>query len=265
MEPGEIYEAIAIARGAAAEASGLIMQGFRQQTQVTKKGEIDLVTEWDLRSERLIVDRLGAAFPDHRIVAEEGATRGEGELAWYVDPIDGTTNFSHGHPFFCVSIGLFQDTQPILGVVNAPALGVEWWGAPGLGLHRNDSPASVSSADQLSEALVATGFPYDRWANPDDNLREYRAFLKRCRGVRRCGSAALDLALTADGTYALFWEQRLSPWDLAAGAALVSAAGGQLSDYDGSSADIRTGRIVATNGRLHQEAIRVLKEARSAL
>lgn len=261
MELEEVRQALEVARGAATEAGALIMQGFRGQAEVRKKGAIDLVTEWDLKSERLIVERLSATFPDHRIVAEEGASRGEGEIAWYIDPIDGTTNFSHGHPFFCVSIGLYRDHQPLLGVITAPALATEWWGAPSLGVYRNGMPAHVSPTEQLADALVATGFPYDRWTNPDDNLREYRAFLKCCRGVRRCGSAALDLALTADGTYSIFWEQRLSPWDLAAGAALVVAAGGQISDYDGSPAEIRSGRILATNGKLHSEAVRVIRDA----
>ena len=263
MQTDENRNALRVARDTAREAGALIMQGYRQPTEVKKKGEIDLVTEWDLRSEALIVERLTAAFPDHRIVAEESDARGDGELNWYVDPIDGTTNFSHGHPFFCVSIGLYREATPILGVVVAPALNAEWWGAPALGAYRDDTPAQVSSATQLSDALVATGFPYDRWSNPDDNLREYRAFLKRCRGVRRCGSAALDLALTADGTYSVFWEQRLSPWDLAAGAALVVAAGGQISDYGGEPADIRTGRILATNQHLHQAALQLIDEARS--
>jgi myo-inositol-1(or 4)-monophosphatase len=263
VDPSELSRALEVGRDAAKDAGALIFGAFRGQIDIRKKGEIDLVTEWDLKSEALIRQRITDAFPDHRIVGEEGEEQGEGELTWYVDPIDGTTNFSHGHPFFCVSIGLYRGTEGLLGVIVAPALGLEWWGARGLGAFCGEAPCRVSEVEMLKEALVATGFPYDRWTNPDNNLPEYHAFLTRCRGVRRCGSAALDLALTADGTYSLFWEQRLSPWDLAAGCFLVTESGGQVSDYDGGPLDIRTGRAIATNGALHQAALKVLQSARA--
>lgn len=265
MNTGELSRALHVARGAAHAAGDLVLQGFRGQFEVQKKGEIDLVTEWDLKSEALIRERIFSAFPEHRVIGEEGEEEGQGELTWYVDPIDGTTNFSHGHPFFCVSIALYRGAEGLLGVIHAPALKLDWWGAKGSGVHCGDTPCRVSAVDQLNEALVATGFPYDRWTNPDNNLPEYHAFLTRCRGVRRCGSAALDLALTADGTYSVYWEQRLSPWDLAAGCFLVNEAGGEVTDYDGSPADIRTGRVVATNGALHQAALKTLQGARANL
>ncbi len=266
MNDDEIARALAVAREVAAEAGRLLLEGFRTGAHVKKKGSaIDLVTEWDLRSERLVRDRLAAAFPDHRIVAEEGEAQGTGSRVWYVDPLDGTTNFAHGHPIFCVSIALWDGPTPVVGVVLAPALGVTWWASRGGGAFRNGVRCQVSSCPALGEALCATGFPYDRWTNPDDNLRELAAFVKQVQGVRRCGSAAIDLCLVADGTYDVYWEQRLSPWDLCAGATMVLEAGGTLSDYDGGPADPRTGRLLATNGGLHDAALSVLRTARAGL
>lgn len=263
MDERELAEALDEAVHLAEGAADLVMKGWRSGTAVRKKGAIDLVTEWDLRSEEFLRRGLARAFPGHAVVAEEGENRGEGELTWYVDPLDGTTNFAHGHPFFAVSMGLCHGAEPLLGVVAAPALRVVWHGARGLGAFRNGERCRVTDCRDLADALCATGFAYDRQTNPDDNLREYRAFMKRTRGIRRCGSAAIDLSMTADGTYDLYWEQRLSPWDLAAGACLVLAAGGQLSDYDGAPADIRRGMLVATNAHLHQPTLALLAEARA--
>ncbi|HJK94483.1 MAG TPA: inositol monophosphatase family protein, partial [Polyangiaceae bacterium LLY-WYZ-15_(1-7)] len=230
----------------AEDAATLVLAGFRDLDAVEKKGTIDLVTEYDLKAEARIRERLAAAFPDDQIVGEEGEDGAvdPARPVWYVDPIDGTTNFAHGHPFFSVSIARFAEGRAQVGVVAAPALGVVWAAAEGLGATRNGALCRVSERATLEDALCATGFPYDRWTAEDDNLREHRAFLKRTRGIRRCGSAAIDLCLVADGTYDLYWEQRLSPWDMAAGACLVAEAGGTLTDYDGGPADPRTGRLV---------------------
>jgi myo-inositol-1(or 4)-monophosphatase len=179
-----------------------------------------------------------------------------------VDPLDGTTNFAHGHPVFAVSMGLYAGREGLVGVVAAPAMGVTWWAARGHGCFRNGVPCRVTNTDALGDALCATGFPYDKWTNPDHNVRELDAFLTRTHGVRRGGSAAVDLAMVADGTFDLYWEQRLSPWDMAAGAVLVSEAGGTLSDYDGTAGDPLKGRLVATNGHLHAETLAVLQRAR---
>lgn len=234
------------------------MTGFRAGGAIGKKGAIDLVTEYDLRSEELIRQTLTQAFPDHRIVGEEQEASGTGDLVWYVDPIDGTTNFAHGHPFFCVSLALYDGDTPLVGVVSAPALHTEWFASAGGGAFRNGRRCEVSQRSELSTALCATGFAYDRWDNPDDNVPEFAAFLRSTRGVRRCGSAAIDLAMVADGAFDIYWERGLNPWDMCAGALLVLEAGGQLSNYQGGNADARSGELVATNGHLHKQAISTL-------
>ena len=250
------------ARNIAQEAAALVLEGFRSGAKVHKKGRIDLVTDYDLASEKLIRERLLAAFPDHAIVGEEGDPVGSGDLVWYVDPLDGTTNFAHGHPFFCVSIGLCNGPEPIVGVVAAPAVNLVWSGAKGQGAFRNEEPCRVSEQASLLDALAATGYAYFQETD-DDNMRETRAFLKKTHGFRRCGSAAMDLAMVADGTYDFYWEQRLNPWDLAAGACLIAEAGGQVSDYDGRAADPRSGRLVASNPHLHAQVVEVIQTARA--
>ena len=261
----EWQRALEVADEAAREAGAMVMEGWRAGGEISRKGRFDLLTEYDLRSERLIRERLQAEFPSHRIIGEEHAESGEGELVWYVDPIDGTTNFAHGHFFFAMSLALYRGAEGLAGVVHAPALGVTWTAAMGAGAFRNGQPCAVSSRTELEEALCATGFPYDRWSRPDDNHAELQLFLRRARGIRRCGSAAIDLCLVADGTYDVYWEQALNAWDMCAGALLVREAGGRLSDYQGGAADPRTGKLVASNGHLHEAAVRTIGEARRKL
>lgn len=258
----ERQRALGVAERAAREAGAIAMKGWRSETKVSKKGRIDLLTEYDLESERSIRQRLQSAFPGHRIIGEEDDESGEGDLVWYVDPIDGTTNFVHGHFFFAVSIALYRGAEGLVGVVHAPALDVTWTAAQGAGAYRNGNPCHVSTRATLEEAVCATGFPYDRASNPDNNQVELSLFLERCRGVRRCGAAAIDLCLVADGTYDVYWEKSLNPWDMCAGALLVEEAGGRLSGYEGEPADPRAGAIVATNDLLHDEAVRTVGEAR---
>lgn len=247
----------------AAEAATLVMQGYRQPGAIHKKGRIDLVTDFDLRSEALIVDRLSRLCPSDAIVAEETRHAAADGRVWYLDPIDGTTNFAHGHPFFCVSIGLYDGPQPLVGVIHAPALGVVWMCAAGTDAFRNGARCHVSQTPLLGDALLATGFPYDRATSDDNNFREFMALKRIVRGVRRCGSAALDLALVADGTYDGYWEQKLNAWDMAAGAALIVEAGGVLNDYQGNVGDPRRGQLVASNGRIQSELLAVITAARS--
>lgn len=264
MRPTEpqLIEYQELALRIADEASALVLSGFRTGTAVHKKGRIDLVTKYDVDCETLVRARLGEAVPTHRIVGEEAEAQGTGDLVWYVDPIDGTTNFAHGHPFFCVSIGLWYQNEPLVGVVAAPALGVTWWGAAGRGAYRNEVRCHVTSTETLEDSLCATGFAYNRWTTTDDNLAEYKAFLKSSQGVRRCGAAALDLACVADGTYDLYWEQGLKAWDVAAGILLVQEAGGRVTDYVGEDPDPHLGQVVATNRALHGETIRLLEATR---
>lgn len=272
MSPEELSRVLDRARDLADDASALALDAFRRGASVRKKGATDLVTETDLAVEAFLRERLAELFPDHDVVGEEGddVARG-GRCMWLVDPIDGTTNFAHGHPHFAISLGLVVDEVPTLGVVAAPALGVVWSGALGLGATRCARLAGgerveacrVSAVATLGDALAATGFPYDRWTNDDDNTREHRAFLKRVQGMRRCGSAALDCCFVADGTYDLYWERTLKPWDVAAGIALVAAAGGRVTDYAGGAPDLRRGELVASNGALHEEALAVLSQARA--
>ncbi|UCF47070.1 MAG: inositol monophosphatase [Myxococcales bacterium] len=261
----ETQGALAVAERAALQAGELVMKGWRTVGEISRKGRFDLLTEYDLGSERLIREQLSQEFPSHRIVGEEDAESGEGELVWYVDPIDGTTNFVHGHFFFAMSIALYRGSEGLVGVVHAPALGVTWKAARGGGAFRNGKRCRVSTRDQLEEAVCATGFPYDRWSSPDNNHAELALFLQRARGIRRCGAASIDLCLVADGTYDIYWEQGLNAWDMCAGALLVKEAGGQLSTYDGNTADPRTGKLIASNGVLHDAAVRTVREARNKL
>ena len=255
-------EAMRVAEGAARDAGEIVSHGFRSRASVSRKGKFDLVTEFDLASERLIRDRIGAAFPDHKIVGEEGEATGDGDLVWYVDPIDGTVNFAHGHPYFAVSIGLYEAGEGVVGVVHAPRLGLTWTAIRGRGAFCNGAPCGVSERASLEEALCTTGFPGNLASLEDTNERELASFLRLARGVRRCGSAALDLAFVADGTYDLYWERGLSPWDIGGGCVLVSEAGGRVTDYAGASMDITVGEVVATNPLLHGEALRTIQEAR---
>lgn len=251
----------------AQEAGAIAMGGFRRTgISVSKKGVIDLVTEFDLASEAYIVQQLSRSFPGVAIVGEEGhdsTTRGSGELTFYVDPIDGTTNFAHGHPFFGVSLGLCRDGAPLAGVIVAPALGTHWTGVVGQGAFRNGVPCTVSKTQLATDALCATGFGYQVVGAEDDNLREFALVQSRVQAVRRCGAAALDLALVADGTYDGYWEFMLQPWDMSAGAALVLAAAGRVTSFDLTAVDVRQGACIASNGPIHPALAELIREARA--
>jgi myo-inositol-1(or 4)-monophosphatase len=248
-----------IAQGAA----DLLMLGWRKRFEVSHKGRVDLVTEFDQRSEEFIRTQLARQFGSIGVIAEEAGGSVTDGLLFYVDPLDGTTNFAHGHPVFSVSIGLTQGGTPVLGCVNAPALGAVWAGGDGISSTRNGEHVRVSAVETLSQSLVATGFPYDRAESDDNNLAEF-VWIERSivQGVRRLGSAAIDLCMVADGTYDAYWEQKLSPWDLAAGSAIVLGAMGVVTDYDGRPVDVRAGQLVASNTHVHQALLDALWEAR---
>lgn len=252
-----------IARGAGA----LVMGGYRKGAAISKKGAIDLLTEYDLASEAYIIKELARSFRHIAVVGEEGQgkrpiERADDQLRFFVDPIDGTTNFAHGHPFFCVSLGLCRGSTPLAGVIYAPALGVCWAGSIETGATRNGEPCRVSARDALIDSLCTTGFGPALIGAHDDNLDAFRELQLRTRGVRRCGAAALDLALVADGTYDAYWEFMLQPWDVAAGAALVKAAGGRVTDFREHDVNVLHGAVVASNGIVHAELLRVLRDTR---
>jgi myo-inositol-1(or 4)-monophosphatase len=267
-----LAETLCVAQLVAREAGRILLEGWGTRPTVGFKSEdINLVTEYDKRAEALIVERLARAFPADRIVAEEGTTvtgtaAGDsrpGGRIWYVDPLDGTTNFAHGLPLFSVSLGLLMDGRAVLGVVEAPALGwtfagtTEGGGSPG-GSTFNGKPISPSTTDRLGSALLVTGFPYER--NPvQNNLAEWTAFTAAAQGTRRLGSAALDLCFVACGWLDGYWERALHPWDLVAGAAIVEGAGGRATELDGSPFIGTTGRVLATNGHIHDQMIRILQ------
>jgi myo-inositol-1(or 4)-monophosphatase len=250
-----------IARDAAAE----LMLGFRRGARVEFKGPVDLVTEFDRRSEAVIRARVATELAGIALVAEEGGgAEGQGRPTLYADPLDGTTNFAHGHPVFSVSLGLIEPgIGPTIGVVYAPVLRWLWSGIVGEGAQRNGEAIAVSGCERLGEGLLATGFPYDRRTSDENNFKEFVAIERSvAQGVRRLGSAACDLCLVADGTYDGYWEKKLSPWDLAGGSAIVLAAGGAATGYDGAPVDVRSGAVVATNGHVHAALIEALAGAR---
>jgi myo-inositol-1(or 4)-monophosphatase len=224
---------------------------------VDRKGQMrNLVTAADRASEDLIVAALREEFPEHGINGEEGGgIPGDGRHVWTVDPLDGTVNFTHGHPFFAVSIGLVVDGEPLLGVVHAPVLGETFVGEVGAGATLNGVPIGVSGTEDLMEAMLATGFAYVRNEHPDHNVDNFSRLIFKARSIRRAGAAAIDLAYVAAGRLDGFWELHLAPWDVAAGAAILLAAGGRITDFGGGDAYLTCGHVVASNGPLH-EAIR---------
>jgi myo-inositol-1(or 4)-monophosphatase len=252
--PALLSPALAAARAAAS----LVEQGWRTHPHTDyKRVRVDLVTRFDRDSEALLREMLSRTTPFPVVGEEEGGepARGAQDATWYVDPLDGTTNFVHGHPFWCVSVGLLAGGDPVLGVVVAPSLHVEWTGVTGRGAHRNGRSCRASEVSQLDDALLATGFPYDRRTSADNNFDAFVAIKKKCQAVRRCGSAAIDLCLVADGTYDGYWEKKLGPWDVAAGSAIVLAAEGRITDYAGHRADLTQGNVVATNGHIHDALV----------
>jgi myo-inositol-1(or 4)-monophosphatase len=252
-----IDAALEIAR----EAGAVLAERYGRLTrgEIRQKGSPrNLVTVADEEAERLILARLAVRFPDHGVLAEEGGRSdeiGTDRPVWVVDPLDGTTNYVQGIPLFCVSLGLVEGGKPVLGVIHAPALGQTFWGGPGQGCWEGDRPVSVSATPVLSASVLATGFAYDRDRLPDDNLENFVRLGMAVRGLRRFGSAALDLAWVASGRLDAFWELHLSPWDCAAGAALVRAAGGRVTDFRGGDDWLLGRHVVASNGLVH-EALR---------
>lgn len=234
--------------------------------QVSKKGTTDLVTEVDLECERMCRELLAERFPSHDVLAEEGGqkiARGS-RCRWVFDPLDGTTNYAHGLPIFCASLGLEIDGRTEVGAVYDPSRRELFTAERGGGAALNGSPVRVSNTATLIDSLLVTGFPYGVQRGTGDLLEIFGAFLSQARAVRRLGSAALDLCYVATGRFEAFWEQHLKPWDVCAGALIVEEAGGRVTGMDGSAFDASAGHLIASNGPLHEEMLRVIREVRSS-
>lgn len=249
-----------IAETAARSAGEFLLKRFRNSLRIEKKGEINLVTDVDRESERIIKGIILGKYPDHQFLAEEGEKAvSDSEFLWMVDPLDGTTNYAHGFPVFCISIALMEKGKINTGCIYNPILDECFIALKGKGAYLNNLPIKVSGESDLGDSLLATGFPYDIRESDHDNIKEFAAFAKSARAVRRAGSAALDLAYVACGRFDGFWEFKLSPWDLAAGVLMVAEAGGKVTSYNGEDYDIFSGEALASNGKIHTQMLGVLK------
>jgi myo-inositol-1(or 4)-monophosphatase len=260
-----VPKASAIAR----EAGACLREFLARGVETEYKGDVDLVTVADRTVEKLIRTRLSETFPDHGIYGEEGTRdRLDQEYRWYVDPLDGTTNFAHGIPHFCVSMGLERrtpsiapefDGQVVAGVIYDPILDELYCAERGRGATLNGRPMHASKVPDLAESLVATGFP-SRKRHDNPNVHFYHEFTLRSHGVRRAGSAALDLAYVACGRFEAFWEFNLNPWDTAAGFLLVEEAGGRISDFAGGPFQLNSREVLASNGLIHDELVGLFQD-----
>ncbi|MEW6326434.1 MAG: inositol monophosphatase family protein [Thermodesulfobacteriota bacterium] len=255
-----IETAITVAR----EGGQLLKEIFGQKRKVYFKDEIDLVTDADLRAEEFIVKTIHDRYPEHTIVSEEKHPQaGLSPYKWIIDPLDGTTNYAHGFPWFCVSIALAIHDEPVLGVVYHPFLDQLFRARKGAGAYLNEGPICVSATGKLGHSLLATGFPYNIHTEPEPAVSHFKRFLTHSRGIRRAGSAALDLCYVACGCFDGFWETNLKPWDTAAGALIVREAGGLVTDFQNRPFALDMPEILASNGRLHGQMIAVLQEQRA--
>jgi len=255
-------EFLPIAESIAREAGALLREFYRSGVRTEYKGDVDIVTAADRASEKLIVSRLSEAFPQHGIYGEEGTRSAlDAEFRWYVDPLDGTTNFAHGFPAFCVVLGCErrpawlkedEDGEMVAGVVYDPLRDEMFSAARGEGATLNGEPIHVSKAKLLQESLIATGFPSQK-RHESPNVHFYQEFTLRSHGVRRAGSAALDLAYVACGRLDGYWEFKLNPWDTSAGYLLVEEAGGEITHFDGGKFTLDSRETLATNGLIHEE------------
>jgi myo-inositol-1(or 4)-monophosphatase len=243
----------------AREAGALLMQHFRARVKIEYKGDVDLVTVADRETEELITSRIHEKWPGHDILGEEGTNTNRGsEFRWYIDPLDGTTNFAHSYPVFCVSMAVEHNGERVAGVLYDPTRDELFAAAKGTGATLNGETIQVSATARLEESLVATGFPsHKRHKNP--NIHFYHQITLRTHGVRRAGSAALDLANVACGRYDGFWEFNLNPWDTAAGALIVQEAGGKVSDFSGGPFQIASREVLASNGKIHEALLKEMQ------
>jgi myo-inositol-1(or 4)-monophosphatase len=260
FKPGELEAALDFAVTVAREAGEILMDLFRDPSgAVDYKGEIDLVTRADRESEKHIVQRLRAQMPKLGILAEEGTTVDEQlEKRWIIDPLDGTTNFAHRFPWFSISIALELRGEILAGLVFNPVLDEMFTAVKGQGAYLNGGPIRVSDTPSLDKSMLVTGFPYDIRENPWRHTDVFRAFVHTAQAVRRVGSAAIDLCYVACGRFDGFWEAKLKPWDTAAGSLVLTEAGGRLTDYQGEPYCIYLKQIVASNGLIHEQMLKVI-------
>ena len=257
-----IYLATAIE--AVIRAGEVQMQHFGREMRIDKKGAIDLVTEIDLQIEREFRALVAERFPSHVVLGEEFSAAAErdhvAEFSWVFDPVDGTTNFAHGLPLFCSSLALEIHGQPVVAAVYDPTRRELFTAQRGLGAWLNGSPLRVSTAETLMDALLCTGFPYTVQQDPEELVGLFGHFLSISRAVRRLGSAALDLCYVGAGRLDGFWEQRLNPWDISAGALIVQEAGGVATTVTGDPFNSRLGNVIASNGRIHRQMVGAIQE-----
>lgn len=244
---------------AAYRAGEILNRHFGNLDSVQKKGAIDLVTAADIESEKAILEMIRTTFPDHAILAEErGALPGDPENCWIIDPLDGTTNFAHNLGIFSVSIAFSHQNETSVGIVFNPVSGELFTAVKGQGARLNNLPIAVSSTATLQESLLATGFPYNTNDIINRLMVRFKRSLSACQGIRRLGSAALDLCHIAWGRFDGFWEENLNPWDTAAGVLMVEEAGGRVTDFSARHFDIEKKQILATNGHIHPEMVALL-------
>lgn len=258
----EIRRWMAIAEDLARGAGAILKANYGKVQTVHFKEEINLVTEVDRESERYLMGRIGKAFPEHGILSEESRELvSSSPYRWIVDPLDGTTNYAHGYPCFCVSVALERAGRLLAGAVYDPILDESFTGGAGEGAFRNGERIAVSGISDLRRALLATGFAYDVKSSADNNLDYFRAFVLAAQAIRRDGSAAIDLCYLACGRFDGFWELKLKPWDTAAGILIAREAGATVTCLDGSAYDIHQPDILASNGKIHGRMIETVRGA----
>jgi myo-inositol-1(or 4)-monophosphatase len=261
--PVNLDHIMEVAVATAREAGAVLRSGYGKPKTINYKGEIDLVTQYDLASEKVILERLGQAFPDHLVMTEESGSLGlSSPYKWIVDPLDGTTNFAHDFPFFCVSIAC-EETTPegprlMAGVIYDPLRDELFTAVQGRHAFLNGRKISVTGQDDLGKALVTTGFPYYIHDRPEPVMTRFASMCQAVQGVRRPGAAALDLAHLACGRCDGFWEEGLWPWDTAAGVLLVAEAGGMVTDFQGRPFNPQMKEVLASNGHVHYNMLKIL-------
>lgn len=256
----EWEESLKVAEEASRMAGEMLRRHIDSSREIVYKGAVNLVTNFDRRSQEVIFSHLSSRFPDHDFLAEEDLCEQRGsEFRWIIDPIDGTTNYAHNFPIFCVSIALEWKSNIVCGVIHDPMRGEMFSAISGKGSVMNGHRIQISATGDLDKSLLATGFPYDIRESEVNNIDHFVNFATRAQAIRRCGSAALDLCYVACGRFDGFWELKLSPWDVAAGVLIVEESGGRVSDFHGEKASIYGKDLLASNGLIHEQMIQILK------